>query len=159
MFIEQPYIAALEGPYIVAFERPYIVVLERPYIVALGRLCIVAHAPVSILTHKDILQSTKWPLCLTSHPHSRRVDNEVADGSRWRSARPSRSSRLTLGREPPGTRIESDVGWAQYPVWAICRKKKSLAPTGRTARSTVAIPTELHRPQDTVCSFTNTDLT
>jgi len=36
-------------------------------------------------------------------------------------------------------------------------KKKSLAPTGRTARSTVATPTELHRPQDTVCSVTHTD--
>ena len=181
MSLEQPYLVALGEPYVVALERPYvvslgelyivalersyvlaleelyIVALEEPFIVALKRPYVVAHAPVSFLTLKEFFKSTKLSLCLASHQHGRRIDEEEPDDSGWRPAPPSRSSRLNSGREPLGTCFESEAGWDQYPVWAICRREKSFTPTGRKARSTVAIPTELHRLQDAVCNVTHAD--
>ena len=113
-----------------SLEQLCIVVLEGPYVV--------------VLTAVDNVPRT------AVHSGPRRA---VRIGPR----RAVHNGRLTSAREPPGTRFESEAGWAQDPVWAICRREKTLAPTGRSSRSPVAIPSELHRLQDAVCNITCTD--
>ena len=90
---------AHESPYVVAHERSYVVAHERPYV--------VAHAPVSLFTIKEILKSR--------------------DGSRWRPAGPSRSSRLTSGTQPPGTLLNRRLSGFKIRSGLFSEEKYSCA--------------------------------
>jgi hypothetical protein len=72
------------------------------------------------------------------------------EGGEWSASRPGR---FTAGKDP--VPIVQEAGWAPGPVWTGV---ENLAPTeircqDRSARSSVAIPTELPGPRSENESF------
>ena len=65
------------------------------------------------------------------------------EGGEWSAARPGRI--LTPGKDPVS--IAQEAGWAPVPVWTGGKSRPHrLSKPNRTARSSVAIPTELPSP-------------